>query len=422
MTAAVVEKYLDRYAEPEAADLTLPGCYDHNLVIPAHQETSASLKAVWQKIPKQISLLVTIVVNSSKPSTESEIKLFDELMNAGPVTTLKPGICLLSLPMGPDLLLIDRFSENRTIDSRHGVGLARKIGCDVALQLYRAGHISSPWLRSTDADAVLPADYFGTDVASAAGFLYPFRHSSGYVEDSPFQQRLPHDRLAAALYDLSLLYYPAGLLQAGSPYGFPTVGSTLCCAAEAYAHVRGFPKRNTGEDFYLLNKLCKVGPVRAVGCSPIELSSRRSTRVPIGTGQAMARIAELDNPVSDFHFEHPDCFRKLHEFLQRLQQIANSGSTDLLSRDQTASLYAETSGLQPLVEKNLKEQTRPEVRLKFMTDWFDALRTRQFIHQVRDQECGTLPLEELARHFAVDEAAEAAITSLRHRFADQIYH
>ena len=82
MTVEVVEKYLDRHAEPEAADLTLPTSYDHSLVIPSHQETSASLKAVWQKIPEHISLLVTIVVNSSKPSTESEIKLFGELMNA----------------------------------------------------------------------------------------------------------------------------------------------------------------------------------------------------------------------------------------------------------------------------------------------------------------------------------------------------
>ena len=162
MNTLAIEKYLDGHAEKEADDLYLPKNYDHSLVIPAHQETSSSLKAVWQNIPEHTSLLVTIVVNSSKPSNDSEIRLFDDLMNEGQITELRPGICLISQAAGPDLLVIDRFSKNRTIRNRHGVGLARKIGCDVILQLYRANCIRSPWLRTTDADVVLPDVYFNT--------------------------------------------------------------------------------------------------------------------------------------------------------------------------------------------------------------------------------------------------------------------
>jgi len=421
MKTSVIEKYLDQYAEEEAQDLTLPASYDHSLVIPAHQETLSSLKAVWQNIPEHISLLVTIVVNSSKSSSNSEIRLFDDLMNEDQITELRPGTYLISKSAGPDLIIIDRFSEKRTINNLQGVGLARKIGCDVTLQLYHSNCINSPWLRNTDADAVLPTDYFDIEISDVSGFLYPFRHLPGSLESNSLCQQPLEEQLATSLYDLSLLYYPAGLRQAGSIYGFPSVGSTLCCTAKAYAQIRGFPKRNTGEDFYLLNKLCKVGPVKAIDCSPIELSSRLSTRVPIGTGQAIARISDLSDPIHEFQFEHPDCFKRLHDFLRQLSQIADSGDTEVLDQDQTISFYVKTSGLRSLIEKKLEVQRRPEVRLKFMMDWFDALRTRQFIHAVRDRDCGSVSLEELTRYFDVKESAEAAIATLRYQFANRIY-
>ena len=420
MTNAIIQKYLAGYAEKEAAHLTIQKSYEHSLIIPAKRETSSSLKAVWSRIPKQASLLVIVVINSSKANEESETRLFDDLTKDKSKTELRKGIYFVAQANAPDLLIIDRFSENRTISIRQGVGLARKIGSDIALQLYSSKYINSPWLRNTDADAILPADYFDSEIMGVAGFLYPFIHPRSRIENNRDKGQRFQDHLATSLYDLSLLYYPAGLLWAGSPYAFPTIGSTLCCSAKAYAHVRGFPKRSTGEDFYLLNKLRKVGPIKPLDCSPIELSSRHSTRVPIGTGQAIAKISGLDNPIQEFEFEHPHCFVKLREFIKVLRKLAESSTTDLFHQDQTISLYTQTSGLERILEK-LKEQTRPEIRLKFLMDWFDALRTRQFIHHARDMECGSLPFIELTRYFSFKKSSEAAIPLMRYQFANQIY-
>ena len=64
---------------------------------------------------------------------------------------------------------------------------------------------------------------------------------------------------ATALYELRLHHYVLGLEYAGSPYAYHTLGSCLAVKADAYAQVRGFPKRAGAEDFYLLNKLAKLG-------------------------------------------------------------------------------------------------------------------------------------------------------------------
>ncbi len=416
MAVLVIEKYLSRYSEPETQDLSLPGNYEHCLVIPATQESADSLRSVWQDIPSSTSLLVIVVINAKDHENQSEAALLNNLLASGPSVSLKPGMFLVSQATGPDLLLIDRYSENRLIDSRQGVGLARKIGADIALKLWQTGYLASPWLRNTDADAILPANYFTHDHADATALLYPFRHVPAITTETATP-----DQIATSLYDLSLLYYPAGLSRAGSPYAFPTIGSTLCCRLEAYAQVRGFPRRNAAEDFYLLNKLRKVGAVLAIDCPPITLSGRRSTRVPVGTGQAIASIAELPHALQDYQFEHPQCFEKLRELLLHLEEFSRNADPTIFQRNRTLKEYSEVSGLDVHIQKLAKEQSRPAVRQKSLMDWFDALRTRQFIHHVRDRQYGTLPLLDLARHFNAGKAPNKSIQLLRRQCARVIY-
>ena len=64
---------------------------------------------------------------------------------------------------------------------------------------------------------------------------------------------------------------------ARSPYAFHTIGSTMAVSANHYAKVRGFPKREAGEDFYLLNKLAKVKTLGAQGCSRRRSGSHLTT-------------------------------------------------------------------------------------------------------------------------------------------------
>ena len=135
------------------------------------------------------------------------------------------------------------------------------------------------------------------------------------------------------LYEYSLRYYVAGLSYAGSPYAFHTIGSTLAVNAVHYARVRGFPRRQAGEDFYLLNKLAKVGSVRQLSaetdCEPIDIAARRSDRVPFGTGAAVGKLMELENPATEFLLYHPAVFGLLRGWLGSLPAFWQERSSDI---------------------------------------------------------------------------------------------
>ena len=201
---AVYEKYLENYAEPETRQLGR--VYDHAVTIPAHQESAASLRATWSGLGSDISVLAIIVINSASAQDASAATLWDNL--SGSSQQVSPGISLVVTESGPDLLLIDKFSAGNLINKKFGVGQARKVGCDIALKLHLKGELNSAWIYTTDADTVLPEDYFKSFRGNEIAHVYPFVHEA--------QDDL---RMACALYDVSLLHYPAGLKRAGSPYG-----------------------------------------------------------------------------------------------------------------------------------------------------------------------------------------------------------
>ena len=67
--------------------------------------------------------------------------------------------------------------------------------------------------------------------------------------------------------------------------------------AEHYAQSAGFPKLAAGEDFYLLNKLAKIGkiiPLKIIN-QPIYIQARISNRTPFGTGPALDKIIDNSN-------------------------------------------------------------------------------------------------------------------------------
>ena len=383
-----VTKYLDRYAEAEAA-VTLPGKrYAYSLVIPAFNEDHDSVIKVWRRIKPGTSLLVILVVNSSvegDPSARILIEKLTSFQKTGQLTEQVQLIEKFGDATGPDILIIDRFSPGYSITKKQGVGLARKIGMDIAASLINQGVISRRWLFTTDADAELPEDYFcieteGTDAA----FLHPFKHVAQPGLSLPMQ-----------LYELSMLYYVAGLRWANSPYAYPTIGSTISCSLDCYAAVRGFPKRSTGEDFYLLNKLRKTGEVRLGGGNPINISGRFSDRVPVGTGQAIKAIHDMDSPIMEFTLEHHRCFSQLKLFLDWLEDVSVTQPEHLSTGDPGIDDYVRQIGLVPHYERKRLQTPTTKVMRKHLNDWFDGLKTRQFIHHFRDQHFGSVTITEL---------------------------
>ena len=300
-----------------------------------------------------------------------------------------------------DLLLVDRFSQGRVMPPRGGVGQARKIGCDLALALFEKGQILSPWIHCSDGDVRLPETYFecagahAVDDSRVAALIYPFEHVvTGDTE--------PDVALATQLYELSLRYYVAGLRFARSPYAFHTIGSTLAVNARHYAKVRGFPKRDAGEDFYLLNKLAKVGEVQELpsgtDCLPIQIRARRSNRVPFGTGAAVNAITGLTDPVKDYRYYDPAVFPLLKLWLKSWPALWASQSTDfgrlippprpgsadaMRSRDFLVEALNEIGTVKAL-EHAFRQSSDLAQFARQMHTWFDAFKTLKLIHCLRN--------------------------------------
>ncbi|MGK7872970.1 MAG: hypothetical protein AB4426_06560 [Xenococcaceae cyanobacterium] len=249
--------------------------------------------------------------------------------------------------------------------------------------------MATPWIHCTDADATLPVGYFddGGLCEEVAVAIYPFIHH-------PLNKNI-------LLYEISLRYYVTQLARAGSPYAFHTIGSLLKINAKHYAAVRGFPKRQAAEDFYLLNKLAKTGKVVRLISPQISLSSRISTRVPFGTGATMQRLAATN----DFVFYHPEVFNRLRAWLGIIELLwrdrdvlAGGGIAQWWDRMGLEDDILLTTLLQLGLEKTLQHayrQCRDYLHFKFFIwVWFDAFRTLKFVHHLRDRYFPSLPLED----------------------------
>jgi hypothetical protein len=288
-----------------------------------------------------------------------------------------------------DLLVIDRATPGRRFPPNEGVGLARRIGNDVALALHQLGGVASPWLASTDADARLPSGYFrlldelalrAPDGSRRVALTMPFWHVPSGDEAV--------DR-ATAIYELSLRYYTLGLAAAGSPYAYESLGSSIVALADGYAEVRGFPRRQAAEDFYLLDKLAKVGTIHRPELPPIELRSRSSDRVPFGTG---ARVREIVASGGELSTYHPKVFELLGLTLGALRHAVVTRSADdplagLWTELDPGTLGAVSTALDELgaieaLRETLGASADSRVRLRRLLTWFDALRTLRFIHLV----------------------------------------
>jgi hypothetical protein len=399
-SSGVLSAYLARWAEPVTEIAArVPGRFTHALVVPALNESAALLEG-YLAAARAVSgrLLCIVVINASESldaaAFEGNARCLSELRarlqgvrlvhEAPPVWFGSAEAC--------DVLLVDRSSPGFRLPKRQGVGLARRIGCDLAAALRACGGFSGELIACTDADAVLPADYFGRlDAGSghgASALLFPFQHEPSGIESID---------VATQLYELSLRYYVLGLAWAGSPYAFQTLGSSLAVDVDAYAKVRGFPRRRAGEDFYVLGKLAKVVPILRDGGDPIRISSRRSSRVPFGTG---AGVAKLEG--RELFVYAPRSFAVLRAWLSCLEIFAKDRDFAGARSRLTGLTPGERSVLDATLaacdaERTLHEASRhtPGTGLfRRLHTWFDGFRTLKLVHALRQSSSADVPWRE----------------------------
>jgi hypothetical protein len=426
-----LRKYLAQYAEPEAARirecLAVDRRYGHVLCIPAYGEGEGLLQSL-SSVPEgpRGEILIIVVVNESNSSPDWVREANQDSLAA--LRGRLAGAAGLGTPMERqrhprgDLLVIDRTHTGLVLPEDHGVGLARKIGADVALALWTAGGIESPWIHCSDADVLFPADYFSRPLAAGgdvplddgpAAFVYDFRHVA---------ERNPEIARAVLRYEIFLRYYVLGLRSAGSPYAFHTIGSTLALSPLAYARARGFPRRRAGEDFHLLAKLAKLGPVRALRGEPILLSGRVSTRVPFGTGAGITKELKRVEAGAFQPAYDPRVFAWLGVWLRTLSSLGEGNLPselslrDCLSEHAAAVHEVDAALLHDILDELGAIRAAEAGRrrgTRHLHERFDALRTLRLIHSLRDHCFASIPLDAAIREapfIALDGGRDLAST------------
>tara|TARA_R110002096_G_scaffold350395_2_gene543458 strand:+ start:30504 stop:31757 length:1254 start_codon:yes stop_codon:yes gene_type:complete len=390
-------QYLANYAEPESTCAPpTDRQYTDVVVVPAFDETPSFLDGLLTVGSK--TTLWIVVVNCSETRTDGEkqrTRYLAKALSQGGESLSYQGMVLTRTVHG-DLLIIDRCTEGRELPSQQGVGLARKIGCDVALAWQQQDVISSSWLHCTDADVTLPQNYFAAahaldDDASTVALCYPFWHQTESASQAG---------RALELYEMSLRYYVLGLRWAGSKYAFHSIGSTMAVRFKAYLQARGMPKREAGEDFYLLGKIAKLGLVRTPRCQAIRIAQRESQRTPFGTGPATSTILAEMREGKEFTVYNPRSFALVREWLEVLDEYAKTCDLGLLDRLSHETLR---DALPLDTEKHLRQAATqcktPKARAQRLHSWFDAFRTLKLIHALRDRGLVDVPWRD-----AVDSA------------------
>jgi len=393
-----VEQYLRVYAEPEAAlAMHVREHFERAVVVPVFGESADFLDGYLRAFESAAGQTLCIVVVNAARDADPALhaaneRCFTELlarMTAPSAITQEPAAWLgrLASAESATLLLVDRQSLGVRLPEKQGVGLARRIGADIALSLHGTGKLKSEWIATSDADVALPADYFaGIERVGGEAVVvaYPFLHVASGAADV--------DR-ASMLYETFLRYYVLGLSWAGSPYAFHTVGSTLAIRADAYAAVRGFPKRAAGEDFYLLNKLAKVGALVRPAREPIRIRSRRSARVPFGTGRAVTDLCADFAQGNDMRLYDPRSFTALRAALRCLADFAAYRDLERAlgciddagpARGVVATFLERLQVRAVLAESAREAPTELQLYRRLHT-WFDAFRTLKLIHALRNE-------------------------------------
>ncbi|MEO0373776.1 MAG: glycosyltransferase family A protein [Cyanobacteria bacterium P01_A01_bin.17] len=383
--------YLERYAEAIATELEpkvrLPHLYQFVIVIPAHNEPPDSLDKV---LPQDLqNTLVIVVVNAAEAEKSAEAtpeytaalqntQLFLEQFHPqGALFTIVPQ------QNQSTLLIVDCCTTGRLLPHKQGVGLARKIGGDLAVACIAEQVVASPWIHCTDADVELPLSYLGEADPEVAVAIYPFRHCP------------PHRNILQ--YEISLRFYVLQTAAAGSPYAFQNIGSLLKINARNYVAVRGFPRRRAAEDFYMLNKLAKTGAVERLQAPTVSLSSRVSGRVPFGTGAAMVRLTTA----AEMQLYDPEIFRQLQIWLALADKlwcdrtlIQQWGLAKWWPAGQILLEILQGMGLEKvLMQAHRQCRDFPHFRF-FIWGWFDAFRTLKFVHALRDRKYPSLSICE----------------------------
>lgn len=387
----IVRKYLNKFSASDrkiiCSDLS---AIDNVIVIPAideYQNIISLLNSISEMDGKYFSSsLFLFVINNSASSSDgikAGNKFSIELISKIIFKITENDVLNKIIESNLRIALIDASSSGNELPEKDaGVGLARKIGMDTALNIFNYNSSPKKLLICLDADCIVNKNYLTAIVTH-------FNLNSFQAAVVNFAHDISADdeiTKAIICYETFLRYYVLGLKYADSPFALHTLGSTMICDVESYIKVDGMNKRKAAEDFYFLEKLAKHFSVQTINGTTITPSSRSSWRVPFGTGQRVNRF--LQSSRDEYKLFNPASFEILNNWLR----IFNS--KNIL----TAEEYLKEAGNIHIELKNFLIQKKfieswnsiigrsksAEQINKQKIFWFDGFNTLKLIHYLRD--------------------------------------
>lgn len=386
----IVEKYLNKYSVPGwQLKANSDKHFDNIIVIPAISEFENIKILLYSLLQNDISYLqstlIIFVINNFASSDENvkkdnfqTLEYFDEIINNKPTDELSKRLIGSKCKIG----FVDAASSGKEFpENNGGVGLARKIGMDIALTVFDYASNNKKILICTDADCTFQNNYlpeiidqFNNQNLSAAIINYEHDISGNYENTK-----------AIICYEFYLRYYVLGLTYAGSPYAFHTIGSTIVCDHESYIKAEGMKKRKAAEDFYFLQKVAKITVVKKISSTTVYPSGRTSLRVPFGTGQRVNRF--LSGEHDEYKLYNPKSFEILRQWLIILNKNHELVSDYLIEAEKVhPELYIflikqEFDKDFSKILNHAKDKKQLSLQKK---QWFDGFRTLKLIHHLRD--------------------------------------
>lgn len=194
-----------------------------------------------------------------------------------------------------------------------GVGLARKIGMDLAVDHFLRNERSRGVIISLDADCTVSPNFltavwnaFSKDKLLNAT-IHNFHHR--VEEGSPLQESM------ARQYEAYIRYFRSMLEYIGFPYFWHTIGSAFAVSADAYVRVSGMGRQQGGEDFYFLQKIFVLGSICELKEAVVFPMARLSDRVPFGTGPSLQKM--MDDPEGNVRACSERSFFELKQLFDR---------------------------------------------------------------------------------------------------------
>jgi glycosyltransferase involved in cell wall biosynthesis len=293
---------------------------------------------------------------------------------------------------GLQIALIDACSSQLELPEKDGgVGLARKLGMDMALRIFNYNFSGKKILVCLDADCTVSKNYLG-EIYSAfqkrklQAAAVNFSHNIDNIEGEHIE--------AIICYEIFLRYYVLGLTYARSHYGFHTIGSTMACDHESYIKVEGMNKRKAAEDFYFMEKLAKIVPISKINSTFVYPSPRGSWRVPFGTGQRVNR--HLSHAQDEYLLYSPKSFHILKLWLSAYSLPEAQSAKYYLSEAKkiNSALYdfLILQNFERDYSRIIQNAKKTEQLLRQKSSWFDGFRTLKLIHYLRDHSFADEPM------------------------------